>query len=182
MLKSTAKIVAPALFFCCAFSMEATVAAQLLGVELKGATRQELHAAINNKLLEVGALKRGEVVAKKNNDPWFDAYPSEKIMPGSHRLYVGYVKDTQTFAFAEYEFLGNVLDRWSAKLTQKYGQPQKQEGKYWDHQDKFLWMSEGVAITLYFDWVNQKTRIEYKDEEAMAIMQEERMRFGEDAY
>ncbi len=127
-------------------------AVSLFGVDLQQATRDTMRNAVKQN----GAI----LVKEAGKDGFFDEYDSQKLLPGSSRLYLGYEKKDNQIAFAEYTFDGLDQSGLLKMLTAKYGKPQKTRAKY--HSDaQYKWQADGVQIWLYQDWSRYKVRLMY---------------------
>ena len=127
-------------------------AAELFGVVLQDAKRDQLRNALKNSGVEL-IREGGEGI-------FFDVYDSQQAMAGSQQLYLGFVKQDQTFAFAEYAFKGRKQSLLLQKLIARYGEPQQKPGKFLsDHA--YFWQSGPITIELYNDWHNYQTRLTY---------------------
>lgn len=128
------------------------MALELFGVTLESTTRNELRDA---------ARGAGLVLVREGGDgKWFDVYDSSTVIVGSTRFYLGFVKQDQRFAFAEYEFRGLNRKLLLHKLTRKYGAAEVQGGRFVSDRS-YRWQSDGIEIELSSDWQNYKTRLIY---------------------
>jgi len=153
-----------ALFLTCMLAPRAA-ALELFGVQLESAARDELRNA---------ARGAGLVLIREGGEEnWFDLYDSSAVLEGSRRFYLGFVKQDQRFAFAEYEFIGLQHKRILQNLTRKYGPAEVQGGRFAsDH--RYRWRRDGIQIELSSDWQNYRTRLIYTDPENMAALLAER--------
>ena len=119
-------------------------AAELFGVRLQDAKRDELRNALKNSGVEL-IREGGEGI-------FFDVYDSQQALAGSQHLYLGFVKQDRTFAFAEYSFNGRKQPLLLQKLIAKYGKPRQKPGKF---------LSDHAYSWLYNDWYNYQTRLTY---------------------
>ena len=144
-------------------------ALELFGVALESTNRDELRDA---------AGKAGLVLVREGGDDnWFDVYDSSAVLNGSIRFYLGFVKQDQRLAFAEYEFRGLNSKQLERKLTLKYGKAEVQGGRYFsDHS--YRWQRDGIEIELSSDWQNYKTRLIYLIPENMADLHAERATYN----
>lgn len=127
-------------------------AVDLFGVNLAQATRDQLRNAVKNAGVKL--------VRQAGDDTFYDVYESAEILHGSNRLYLGFVKGDNRFAFAEYEFPGLQQPEMQRRLVAKYGQPTVNSGKFMT--DKvYLWQIDSVRIRLHADWSMHKTRLVY---------------------
>jgi len=129
-----------------------TYAAKLFGVDLLTETKTTLRQA----------AKQGGARLKKEAGEleFYDEYFSADILKGSNKLFLGFSKKTEKFAFAEYEFKGLNNDKMLQKLISKYGQPVKIK-KIYISDVVYRWNVGGVEISFYQDWHNYKTRVTY---------------------
>jgi len=129
------------------------LALELFGVTLESTTRDELRGA--------GQQAGLVLIREGDEDNWFDVYDSSTVLDGSSRFYLGFVKQDQRLAFAEYEFGGLVRKQLLRDLTLKYGAPEVQGGRFVsDHG--YHWQRDGIEIELSSDWQNYKTRLIYR--------------------
>ncbi len=140
-------------------------ALELFGVELESAGRGELSAAVG----DAGAT----LVREGGGDAWFDVYDSSAVLPGSKRLYLGFVKREGRFAFAEYEFVGLVAKRLLRDLRAKYGPPTIRGGRFISDRS-YHWRRGGIDISLVSDWPNYRSRLSYVVPDNLAELQAER--------
>ena len=141
-------------------------AVELFGLELASSTQKQLRDA---------AKKAGVILIRESDgSSWFDSYDSSNVLPGSSRLYLGFVREDQRFAFAEYEFVGFKHSQMLNRLNQKYGPGQKSRGKFIsDHE--YRWQQDGVQIILKTDWQNYRTRLSYVSPTALMQLKKEHM-------
>ncbi len=127
-------------------------AVELFGLQLANASQNQLRDA---------AKKAGVILIRESNESlWFDSYDSSSVLPGSSRLYLGFVRKDQRFAFAEYEFVGLKHAQMLTRLNQKYGPGKISRGKFIsDHE--YRWQQDGVQIIFKTDWQNYRTRLSY---------------------
>jgi hypothetical protein len=144
-------------------------ALELFGIALESTNRDELRDA---------AGKAGLVLLREGGDDnWFDVYDSSAVLDGSIRFYLGFVKQDQRFAFAEYEFRGLNSKQLERNLTLKYGKAEVRGGRYFsDHS--YRWQRDGIEIELTSDWQNYKTRLIYLVPENMADLHAERAAYN----
>lgn len=142
--------------------------AQLFGVNLSTATRDELRIAVKNAGVKV--------VQEAGIDAFFDIYEGDSVLHKAKYLYLGFVKKNQKFAFAEYEFNGLKQPVMLQKLTAKYGKTKPMQGKYFSDVSH-SWLSDGIKITLYQDWKGYKTRLTYIDPAALNQLKEEKNQY-----
>ena len=149
-----------------AFTLAPHAAAlELFGVQLASSSRDELRDAVRNAGLVL--------IREGGEENWFDLYDSSAVLAGSRRFYLGFVKQDQRFAFAEYEFIGLQHKRILQNLTRKYGPAEVQGGRFAsDH--RYRWRQDGIRIELSSDWQNYRTRLIYTDPENMAALLAER--------
>ena len=144
-------------------------ALELFGIALESTTRDELRNAAG----EAGLV----LVREGGDDNWFDVYDSSAVLNGSMRFYLGFVKQDQRFAFAEYEFRGLDRKQLVRKLTLKYGKAEVQGGRYFSDRS-YRWQRDGIEIELSSDWQNYKTRLIYVVPENMADLHAERSAYN----
>jgi hypothetical protein len=137
-------------FFVC--TCPAHAATMLFGVDFHQATRDEMRTAVRNS----GA----KLIKEAGSDGFYDEYGSNTLLPGSSKLYLGYVKKDNRLAFVEYQFEGFHHPQMIQKLTQKYGKPETHKGKF-QSDSRYQWLSDGVKILMYQDWAAYKTRLLY---------------------
>lgn len=142
--------------------------AELFGVDLASTERDELRNAVKNAGLKL--------ISEAGDDRFFDSYESNSVLPKSTRLYLGFIKQDQKFAFAEYEFDGLKHPVLVEKLNQKYGKATLKPGKFLTDQT-YRWQSGGVEIDLYVDWSNYKTRLVYSIPEQLGRLKQEKTAF-----
>lgn len=139
-------------------------AASLFGLDLRQATREQMRVAVKN----TGA----QLITQSVGDGLYDIYASAKLIPDSHRLYLGFVKKDDHVAFVEYEFIGLNQPQLLQRLSSKYGKPSLTPAQF--HSDKsYQWLSEGVQIVLYQDWSAYRTRLLYFIPENLALIRQE---------
>ena len=139
-------------------------ALELFGVELESTSRDELRNAVK----QAGVV----LIREGGEDEWFDVYDSSSVLDGSSRLYLGFVKQNQQFAFAEYEFNGVNPSPVLRNLTGKYGAAKVRRGRFMS--DKiYRWQLDGVEIRLSSDWQNYKVRLSYVIPANLASLQAE---------
>lgn len=140
-------------------------ALELFGVELETTDRDALRAAVK----ETGV----ELIREGGDEAWFDVYDSAAVLPGSRRLYLGFVKADARFAFAEYEFAGLDAEPMLAALSAKYGEPETRGGRYLTDRS-YRWQRDGVVIELGADWHNYRLLLSYFLPQNLAALQRER--------
>ncbi len=150
----------------CLLSVAAPAAAlELFGVDLEATDRDALRAAVK----EAGV----ELIREGGDEAWFDIYDSAAVLPGSYRLYLGFVKADARFAFAEYEFVGLDAQPMLAELSAKYGTPEARGGRYLTDR-RYRWQRDGVEIELAADWHRYRVRLSYVVPRNLAALQAER--------
>lgn len=134
-------------------------AAKLFGVDLLTATKTTLRQA----------AKQGGARLKQEADEsrFYDEYFSAGLLKGSDKLYFGYSKKTEKFAFAEYEFKGLNNEKMLLKLINKYGQPKKLK-QVFISDTVYRWEVAGIEISFYRDWHQSVTRVTYVVPETLA--------------
>lgn len=154
-----------ALFISCFLSFPA-IALELFGVNLESTNSGELRDA---------AKQAGVVLVRESDEEsWFDVYDSSTVLEGSSLLYLGFVKNNQQFAFAEYEFPGVNTRALLAKMTRKYGKASVSAGRFISDK-RYRWDQDGIAIELRSEWQNYKTRIIYRNPVVFAELLQERL-------
>lgn len=139
-------------------------ALELFGVALESTSRDELRAAVK----QAGIVPIQEADEKQ----WYDVYDSSQMLAGSSRLFLGFVKADQGFAFAEYEFPGIDASRLLQQLKLKYGDAEAVVGRYMSDRS-YRWQRDGIEIKLISDWQNYKTRLSYINVTNLATLQAE---------
>ena len=140
-------------------------ALELFGVDLEATNRDELRDA---------AKAAGLVLIREGGeDNWYDVYDSSSVLEGSSRLYLGFVKQDQRFAFAEYEFHGLRPQRLLGNLTRKYGAAEVRGGQFVSDRS-YHWRQGEIRIDLVRDWHNYKTRLMYVSPQNHAALMAER--------
>ena len=139
-------------------------ALELFGVDLESASRDELRSAVK----QAGVV----LIRESGDDEWFDVYDSSPVLDGSSRLYLGFVKQSQQFAFAEYEFNGIDPASMLRNLTSKYGTASVRKGRYLSDKT-YHWQLDGIEIRLLSDWHNYKLRLSYVVPANLASLQAE---------
>lgn len=140
-------------------------ALELFGVELEATDRDALRAAVE----DAGA----ELIREGGDEAWFDVYDSAAVLPGSRRLYLGFVKADARFAFAEYEFVGLDAKPVLAALRGKYGPPETRKGSYLSDRS-YRWQRDGVEIELSADWQNYRVLLRYAVPDNLVALRAER--------
>ena len=153
------------LFLLCSGLCHPAAALELFGVTLESATRDELRAAVT----QAGLV----LISEGGEDKWYDLYDSSDALEGSSRFYLGFVKQDQRFAFAEYEFTGLERKQVLRDLTLKYGAAEVQRGRFISDRS-YRWQREGIEIELTSDWQNYRTRLTYVMPANMADLLAER--------
>jgi hypothetical protein len=138
---------------------------ELFGISLESTNRTELRNAV--RAAGVVLIREG------GKDNWFDVYDSSRVLTGSSRLYLGFVKQDLRFAFAEYEFGSLISRQLLSNLTAKYGAAEIHSGRFISDR-KYRWQSDGIDIELTSDWRNRKSRLSYINPENMADLLAER--------
>jgi len=146
-------------------SIHPVSALELFGVNLQSTNNTELRTAVK----AAGVL----LIREGGQDNWFDVYDSSKALAGSTRLYLGFVKQDQSFAFAEYEFNGLNPAQILTNLTAKYGAAESQAGSFISDR-KYRWQRDGIEIELSSDWRQHKTRLSYVNPVKMSVLLAER--------
>ncbi len=144
--------------------INSAVAFELLGIDVIN-TRKD---AFRQALKATGV----ELISEAGEDQFFDSYSSQNLLPGSKRLYLGFVKKDDRFAFAEYEFMGLQQSLLLNKLTEKYGRYREHKGRFLSDFE-YLWSQNGINISLMTDWDQYRTRLIYAHPEALTALQQE---------
>ena len=131
------------------------VAVELFGVNLNQTSREELRAAVQQS----GA----ELISEGNDAVFFDAYDSTTLIPGSRRLYLGFVRSSGAFSFAEYEFPGLSSQRVLAFMQSKYGAPDESRKGDFISDQAYVWNRDGISIELSSDWSNYRVLLSYRN-------------------
>lgn len=139
-------------------------ALELFGVELESTSRDEMRNAVK----QAGVV----LIREGGDDEWFDVYDSSSVLDGSTRLYLGFVRQNQQFAFAEYEFNGINPSPVLRNLTGKYGAASVRKGRFLSDKT-YRWQLDGVEIRLLSDWQNYKVRLSYVIPANLASLQAE---------
>lgn len=139
--------------------------AELFGVALQSATLEQLRDAAKGS----GA----KLIRKGDENEWFEVYDSRELLPGSSKLYLGYVKESRQLAFVEYEFIGLQQPEILRSLRLKYGSGITEKGKYIS-DSSHRWQHEGTEISLGADWQNYRTRLSYVNPQVLQDLHKER--------
>ena len=143
-------------------------AAELFGVNLTNATRDELRLAVK---------KAGvKLIQEAGAGAFYDTYKGSSVLHRADHLYLGFVKKDNKFAFAEYEFNGREQPVMLTKLNKKYGAAQIAKGKFMSDKS-YSWFSKGIEITFYQDWQAYKMRLIYANPEALIQLKKEQHEF-----
>ncbi len=156
------------IMFLCS-SATSVSAAELFGVKLISATKSTLRQAAN---MAGARLKR-----QAGEFDFYDEYYSADILKNSDKLFFGFSKKTEKFAFAEYEFKGLRQDEMLRRLVNKYGPSQKLK-QVFISDTIHRWVIDGVEISYYKDWANYKTRVTYIVPELLAELKIAKKRVG----
>ena len=146
-------------------SIQPAIALELFGVNLNSTNSAELRIAVKT----AGA----RLIREGGEDNWFDVYDSSDALAGSIRLYLGFVKQDQRFAFAEYEFKSLNPAQMLSKLTTKYGAAETHAGSFISDR-KYRWQRDGIEIELSSDWQHHVTRLSYINPVNMSVLLAER--------
>ncbi len=141
------------------------IALELFGVSLESTSRDELREAAKQAGLSL--------IREGGDDNWFDLYDSSTVLAGSSRFYLGFVKQNQQFAFAEYEFHGLNTRRMLGDLIRKYGAAEVRQGRFVSDRS-YHWQQDGIRIDLFSDWHRYKTRLSYTHPANLAELLAER--------
>jgi hypothetical protein len=141
---------------------------ELFGIDLQNASQEQLRKAVKNSGIRF--------ISEVGGDVPFDVYDSSPVFKGSTRLFLGYLKDGDKFAFAEYEFSGlQQSHRVLSLLTKKYGKAKKSKGLYLS-DEVWGWQIDSINISLQTDWRAYKTRLIYRHSEALEELRQEQAR------
>jgi len=143
-------------------------AAELFGVNLSGATRDQLRVAVKNAGLKL--------IQEAGSDGFYDIYKGDSVLYKANHLYLGFVKKDKKFAFAEYEFNGLKHPAMLKRLKSKYGPASLGHGEFITDQS-YSWISEGIFIKFYQDWDAYKMRLTYSKPEALQLLRNEQKKF-----
>lgn len=143
-------------------------AAELYGLSLTSATRDEFRIAVKNAGVKL--------VQEAGVDAFYDIYEGSSVLHGASNLYIGFVKKNNKFAFAEYEFEGLTQPVLLKKLNIKYGKAKLEKGKFIT-DFSYSWNSNGIKISLYQDWVAYKMRLIYQNSDELAQLKAEQQQF-----
>lgn len=141
-------------------------ALELFGLQLESASRDELRAAVQQS----GAT----LISEGNDQRWFDVYDSSTILPGSRRLFLGFVRSNGAFSFAEYEFAGLNARRLLAMLESRHGAADEVRKGDFISDEHYLWTRDGISIELYSDWSNYRVLLSYRENANLQQLQAER--------
>ena len=97
-------------------------------------------------------------------------------MPGSVHLYLGFVKQDQSFAFAEYSFNGLRQPVLLQRLNAKYGKATIKQGEFMSDQS-YIWQSDQITISLSYDWQNYQTRLTYSRPDKLELLRQEQAEY-----
>ena len=100
-------------------------------------------------------------------------YDSSTIVAGPSRLFLGFVKADQSFAFAEYEFTGTNAKHLAQTLILKYRDAETESGRYMTDR-RYRWRRDGIEIKLASDWQNYRIRLSYIEFNNLAKLQAEK--------
>jgi hypothetical protein len=143
---------------------QVTIALELFGVDLESSKRDEVRSAVE----QAGLV----LIREAGEEEWYDIYDSSAVVDGSSRLFLGFVKADQSFAFAEYEFKGTDATQLAQALVSKYGDAETQTGRYMSDR-RYRWQREGIEIKLSSDWQNYRIRLSYIEFNNLAKLQAE---------
>lgn len=120
----------------------------LFGVNLKGATRAELRAALAS-----GGLQP----TREDDQYWVDLYDAQGVLRGATAFGAWYVAATGKFAFASYDFddesSDEQLSRLTRILTSKYGSPSSRAGNLEVGPLRATWnRPDGLRVEVTRDW------------------------------
>lgn len=147
------------LFIFSLLTLQCGLAAELFGLPLRSSTLDQMRTAVK----QAGAT----LILESGGGRPYDIYDSRKLLSGSSRLYLGHVGEDQRLAFVEYEFVGLKRPLMLQMLSDKYGKPNTQTGKFISDQG-YHWVENGVGIILRSDWQNYRTLLSYIAPEALA--------------
>ncbi len=143
---------------------QVATALELFGVNLENSSRDELRSAVK----QAGLI----LIREAGEDQWYDIYDSSTAVQGSSRLFLGFVKADQSFAFAEYEFNGIDSRNLAQTLILKYGDAEMKSGRYLSDRS-YRWQRDGIEIKLANDWQNYRFRLSYIEFGNLAKLQQE---------
>jgi len=143
----------------------AATALELFGVELASSDRDGLRAAV--KQAGVKLIREG------GDEVFFDVYDSAAVLDGSSRLYLGFVRASRQFAFAEYEFNGVDTRIMLDRLRARYGDAEVRHGRYITDRS-YRWNRDGIEIRLRSDWQNYRVRLSYTHPQNLAALLDEK--------
>lgn len=149
------------------FSSVAT-AFELFGVDVAKASREDLRAAIRNSGMVV------EREAGENN--WFDIYDASPVFSQSRKLFVSYDKRSGKFAFAEYQLPYSYMKKMRARLTIKYGQPEKKAAGF-ESDSSYHWEVDGIQVSLKPLWQQNRLQLLYINPQSMPALIEDYQAF-----
>lgn len=134
-----------------AIGAPSTEALTLFGVDIANANRAQMRQMVK---------RSGAKLRREGGTRLFDEYDSERLLEGSHTLYLGFDRQTTEFAFLEYELLPYFSRKILAKLRRKYGEPQREPGTFLS-DTAWRWQVDGIQISLYRDFRCFCSRLEY---------------------
>lgn len=153
-------------YYCCLLLVLPinVMALELFGVVLSQTTsRTELRNAVKNS----GA----EVVREAGDDNWFDIYNHAAVFEQSQKLYIGYDKQSTNFAFAEYQLPYEYIQVMLQRLEAKYGKAERRYATF-DSDIRYLWLIDGVEVSLQQDWHAGVSRLQYSVQENLQRLQQ----------
>lgn len=141
----------------------------LFGIALKDVKRDDFRAACK---------QAGCTPVREDNAYWVDVFNVNGNLKGASALNVGFVKETDTFAFAEYTFKGfmdtQLVERVVGLVSSKYGRPSSFQGNYGLGPVKAEWrFGGGMMIEVFRNWPDTTTYLSYVDNVAYGRMQKE---------
>lgn len=149
----------PSIIVCSAvLSVSAIAAPQLFNVELKGATRDQMRAALENTNI---------LPLREDNNYWVDKYDPNGALQGASELNIGYTSAGK-LAYAEYKFpvfmdSGKIMDVGNL-IASKYGQPSQRSGNTRLGDASFTWnFKNGMKIIVYRGWPDTTTYLQFKE-------------------
>ena len=146
-------------------------AIELFGIDLNAATRDEFRVAVKQS----GA----KLISEAGKDAFYDVYEGDALLHNARRLYLGFTKKDQRFAFVEYEFAGLQQPAMLARLIQKYGPPKKRAGNFIS-DFSYSWRQGDLQILFFQDWPNYRTRLSYIRTPSLQQLRAEQSRFERD--
>jgi len=141
----------------------------LFGVELKDVKRDDFRVACK---------QTGCIPVREDKDYWVDVFEVNGKLKGASDLHAGFVKATDSFAFAQYTFKGfmdtKLVERVIGLVSSKYGRPSSVQGNYGLGPVKAVWdIKGGMMIEVSRNWPDTTTYLIYVDNAAYSRMDKE---------